>query len=376
MDEARKRLTDWVVDPTLVMPDFIGLPGEHFNRIQNKPALRSAGLEPVLAGWKPEQPIIHPATRVLALGSCFARYFILWLGDHGFNKSFAQSPYEALVQFNFPFENVAVVAQQLRWAFGKVDAADTLWIGKDRQRISPTDASRALAAETLRQTQVLIVTLGLSEVWYDRETGEPLWRAVPVDLYDAARQAFKVLSVADTRAALEEIDSIRREYLPEMKIVYTVSPVRLGATFRPVSAITANSASKAIIRAALDEFLRAHWEQVNTTYFYFPSYEIVTELLPEPYCADMRHVYEYVPQQVMALFAENYTSLPHGGAGVPVESDETGLRRVIAELEDRTVALERVANERMRVIEGLDRAARERLELIQRLDAELRAKKE
>jgi len=64
--------------------------------------------------------------------------------------------------------------------------------------------------------------------------------------------------VTETRSALEEIDSIRRQYLPKTKIVYTISPVRLRATFRPISALTANSASKAILRAGLDEFLRAH----------------------------------------------------------------------------------------------------------------------
>lgn len=298
------------MNPTEVMPEVKWFPGENIHWLQTKPELRGAGLEPVLFGWKPDRPIIDPDTRVLALGSCFARNFIIWLGDHGFNKSFLNSPYEALIRFEFPFESAAVIAQQFRWAFDKFDAQEALWIGKDKQRIRPTEEIRLLARKTLEQTQVLIITLGLSEIWYDRITGEPMWRAVPVDVYDSSRHDFKVLSVAETIAALEEIDTIRREYLPNTKIVYTVSPVRLRATFRPISALTANSASKAILRAALDEFLRAHRNELNQTYFYFPAYEIVTELLEDPYFPDLMHLYDYVPQQVMAVFAKHYTSLP------------------------------------------------------------------
>lgn len=360
------------MNPTEVMPEVKWFPGENIHWLQTKPELRGAGLEPVLFGWKPDRPIIDPDTRVLALGSCFARNFIIWLGDHGFNKSFLNSPYEALIRFEFPFESAAVIAQQFRWAFDKFDAQEALWIGKDKQRIRPTEEIRLLARKTLEQTQVLIITLGLSEIWYDRITGEPMWRAVPVDVYDSSRHDFKVLSVAETIAALEEIDTIRREYLPNTKIVYTVSPVRLRATFRPISALTANSASKAILRAALDEFLRAHRNELNQTYFYFPAYEIVTELLEDPYFPDLMHLYDYVPQQVMAVFAKHYTSLPPDGDVAVGTNSMSDLRSVIAELESKVLALQEVCDERMVIIEGLEKAARERLELIDVLDSALR----
>ena len=76
----------------------------------------------------------------------------------------------------------------------------------------------------------------------------------------------------------------------------------------------------------------------------------------------------------MALFAKYYTSLPPDPDGAPANDDESDLRCVIAELEEKVVDLQRTSDERMGVIEELDRAARERLELIQRLDAELRAR--
>jgi len=152
--------------------------------------------------------------------------------------------------------------------------------------------------------------------------------------------------------------------------VFTVSPVRLKATFRPASAITANSASKAILRAALDEFLREHTGLLNRELFYFPSYEIVQDFFRDPYEDDNRHVRPAVAATVVRCFAENFCDpalLAASGAIAGAAGDAGGR---IAELEAEVRELRRVCDERLRVIEGLDKAARERLELVERLDAE------
>jgi hypothetical protein len=96
--------------------------------------------------------------------------------------------------------------------------------------------------------------------------------------------------MAQTLQWLETIERLRARHVPDMKIIFTVSPVPLGVTFRPVSALTANSASKAIVRAALDEFLRNHQEEVGWRAFYFPSYELATNYFIDPYGRDNRHI--------------------------------------------------------------------------------------
>lgn len=109
------RLTNWKNSTTEVVPQTDlkqkwhsdWFKGEHFQYLQTKPEL-AAGYEPVLFGWAPKHPIIGPDTRVMAIGSCFARYFILWLGDRGFSRSIPQSPYNALINFGFSFESLAV----------------------------------------------------------------------------------------------------------------------------------------------------------------------------------------------------------------------------------------------------------------------------
>lgn len=364
--------------------------GSTLDVLPSKPKLAARGLSSLLRGWTPPAPIIGKDTRVIGIGSCFASYFLLWLAENGFNRGLDSSPHNALIRYGASFENPAVIAQQFRWAFEGLDAGRLTWIGKDKEVFEATEERRKLVRETLERTDVLVLTLGLSEVWYDKASGEPLWRALTRRLYDPARHVFRVETMQDTKRSLETIHALRERFLPQMKIVFTVSPVRLKATFRPVSAISANSASKAILRAALDEFLRERPEQLNRSLFYFPSYEIVHDFFRDPFEEDNRHVTPFVAAQVVRCFAEHYCdasvlgapSAPAGGVSAhhdlflsisrstaPDPSTAESSAR-IAQLERQVEDLRRVCAERLEVIEGLDRAAQERLDLINRLDAE------
>ena len=365
--------------------------GSTLNILPSKSRLASKGIASILTGWLPDQPIIGRETRVVGVGSCFASYFLLWLAENGFNRQLDTSPHNALIRYGAAFENPAVIAQQFRWAFEGLDPASVKWIGKDKEIFEATEDRRQLVRQTLEQTDVLVLTLGLSEVWYDRETGEPLWRALTKRHYDPLRHVFRVETLSDTLSWLEKIEAIRQRHLPSLKIVFTVSPVKLSATFRPISAISANSVSKAILRAALDEFLRNHPEKFNKELFYFPSYEIVQDYFRDPFEEDNRHVTPFVASQVVRCFADHYCDASalekQPGEAGPSASDhhdrflalsaqkmsdpaagEQAAR--VADLERRVEELQTVADQRMQVIAGLDQAARERLELIERLHAE------
>ena len=61
--------------------------GEHFKRYLTRPQLPLADVDTLLQGWIPSQPVIHPQSRILALGSCFAGHFVERLDRHGYNNS-------------------------------------------------------------------------------------------------------------------------------------------------------------------------------------------------------------------------------------------------------------------------------------------------
>jgi len=394
-ERARRALVEWFHDDSLRSTANVSrwYKGSTYRRLPDKTQLSALGMNALGDGWLPAEPLISPATRVVAIGSCFARYFILWLAEHGFNKSMPQSPYNALLQFGSQLESPAVVAQQFRWAFGELDDKAVLWIDKNKEVFEASEARRQLVRDTLLATDVLILTLGLSEVWYDSVTGEPLWRALPVDHFDPERHVFRVETMAQTLQWLETIERLRARHVPDMKIIFTVSPVALQLTFRPVSALTANSASKAIVRAALDEFLRNHQEDVGRRLFYFPSYELVANYFIDPYEHDNCHISPTVAAGIISYFVQHYCSadmIERTGRSLR-DLDVTGqleqfiqqsriastdarsgeLLARIAALEGIVVTLQKVCDERQEVIVGLDRAARERLDLIHRLDAKL-----
>jgi hypothetical protein len=123
-------------------------------------------------------------------------------------------------------------------------------------------------------------------------------------MFDENVHAFRISSVEENYRNIEAIRALVRQHVPNASLIFTLSPVPLMATFRPVSCITASSVSKAILRVAIDEFVRAHSDDKKL--FYFPAYEIVKEYFRDPYEDDNRHPTPEVIATVMRHFEKHY----------------------------------------------------------------------
>lgn len=256
----------------------------------------------LLRGWTPTEPSIGKDTRITAFGSCFAENITKHLQGIGYTTSKDRAPDIYLSSMGEGLVNVHSLLGQLEWALEGVDPPDGLWHGYKAEQYGADEKMRARTRSVLLETQFFIITLGLSEVWYDAQTNGVFWRAVPVEHYDPARHHFRVCTMAETKAALQRIHQIIRRHVPDAKLLFTLSPVPLAATFRPVGCISANSASKAILRAALDEMLREAGPGLNHDLFYWPSYEIITDLFFFRYGPDGRHPQAPIIQFIMHLF--------------------------------------------------------------------------
>jgi hypothetical protein len=127
------------------------------------------------------------------------------------------------------------------------------------------------------------------------------WRAVPQDKFDAARHKFRVATIDETLTGLSHIRDLIREHRPDAKIIYTLSPIGLAATFRPVSCVTANAASKALLKACIDQLYR-EVRPIDPNFYYFPSYEVVMAGFREPFKNDLRHPHVHVLKCIMKAF--------------------------------------------------------------------------
>lgn len=323
--------------PRLAYADWYrGAPGECCH-MPSLASLRDGedGLERfVLHGWLPRTPPIRRDSRVTALGSCFADEVRIWLRERGIavNADFrtaagsyphVEDAFVPLLQCAAGLVNTFVLRQQFEWALDGADFDDDLWHGARGSVTVPTELARRRTRELFERTDVFVITLGLSEVWFKRRAdaegeGEGpgreaahnvLWRAVPARAYSRETHGFRVASVAENVANLRAVLRLVWRAQPHATVLLTLSPIPLTATFRGVSCVTANAVSKASLRAAIDECMREREHAdacARGQLLYWPAYEMIKEGVVEPYLPDGRHVRPEVVQRVLALFGKHY----------------------------------------------------------------------
>jgi hypothetical protein len=281
--------------------------GEHCNFNPTFPEMHSAGASAAelfyLKGWLPEAPIIGPQTRLVAFGSCFAQNITDWLAQRNFDILTRRDGPNAdayVVRFGEGMVNTFAIRQQFEWAFEGKTCSEELWHGYDAQSFGYDEQIRLKTRAVFEAAEVFIITLGLSEVWYDEVTGGVFWRAVPYNKYDSSRHKFRVSTVAENKANINAILDLIHAHRPGATVLLTLSPIPLVATFRPVSCISASSVSKAILRAAIDEVFRER--SPGSGFYYWPSYELVMDMFANRWGGDRRHVKPAILDFIMILF--------------------------------------------------------------------------
>lgn len=220
----------------------------------------------VLPGHAPATPFLEQSTPVITLGSCFARELRVFLTFSGVNAS----------RFWIPsgLNNTFAILDFFSWCItGKetgrgyryergADGAIGEWT---------PEAEREAYLESFARAGAFVFTIGLAEVWQDRETGSVFWRGVPKAIHDQGRHVFRLTSVDENAANLRQVISLIRQVNATAPIVLTLSPVPLLATFREISCLTADCVSKSVLRVALDQVMTDKLPGV----YYWPSFEIV-----------------------------------------------------------------------------------------------------
>ena len=160
------------------------------------------------------------------------------------------------------------------------------------------DKHIAAARDAFLKSDVFIITLGLNECWEVISDGSVLSRSPrSVEMMGLVRP--KALTVQENVDNIQAFIDIIREHNPTMKLIISVSPIPFIATIRSKDyhVIEANTHSKAVLRIAADEIVRG-----NKDVFYFPSYELVTTCMENPWAEDHRHVSRETVSKVMGMF--------------------------------------------------------------------------
>jgi len=147
---------------------------------------------------------------------------------------------------------------------------------------------RKASLQVFREAQVLVITLGQNEGWYDREKKVVWAQRPPKDILDARPDRFQFQTFKQTDILNDIRESLNQLFTlnPEMRVILTVSPVPAYATFHKKSVIVESFANKCLLRVVAGEMA----EEFKGKVYYFPSFECVLAYNPFSYRADNRHV--------------------------------------------------------------------------------------
>ncbi len=277
--------------------------------------------------------------RVATAGSCFAQEIAHRLQASGYTYYLAEEPPKGMSaaeanrrnysMYSCRYGNLYTTAQLLQLierAYGRFTPELDHWnrpedgrfVDPFRPRIEPdgyatlddmrADRERHFAAvrHMIETMDVFVFTFGHTETWRHKADGAILQLAPGVagGVWDDSVYEFYNMTVSEVvRDFLASVDRIR-EINPKVRIVLSVSPVGIIATYEDRHVVVSNTAVKAILRAAADEVVRA-----RPNIAYFPSYDLVN-VSPNAarfYRDDTRRINSQGIDRTMKMFFDHFT---------------------------------------------------------------------
>lgn len=272
------------------------------NRAFWKTAVADRNMFDIADLWEPK---VHlgPKMPVVTYGSCFAQHIGATLRARNFNwlnleKTPGNTP-QADAAFNYgvfsartgSIYTATLLLQWVRWATGQGTAPDEVWHHDGRvqdpfrpqiephgfTRTEEVLRSRKVAinafGDSIRKAQVFVFTLGLTERWHNTDAGHeyPLCPGTAAGKFDPDCHRFENLGFAKTHQALHTATQLMRQMNPNLRFIFTVSPVPLTATKSGNHVIPATTYSKSVLRAVCGEMA-----ETIPYVDYFPAYEIIS----------------------------------------------------------------------------------------------------
>jgi hypothetical protein len=333
--------------PLLRLPTRQALENVHGDRDRAKWPMRGADsrLEPVCMPVLKPRFHLRPGAKVFTIGSCFARNIEEHLAARGFDvpmqrftvprEEWPGRPSGILNKYHAPsFQHeVALTAELLDLpepAQAERIAELLLPVGEDQvvdlqlAGFRPVSRARAMerraaVLEVFRhafEAEVVVLTLGMAEAWFDHQTGRYIQQA-PIGpmfrrLHD--RFEFRLLDFVETLDwSARTMALLASRGRAGKRFMLTVSPVPLQATFTGMDAIVANGYAKSMLRAVA-ETLAGQREDAD----YVPSYEaVMLSHDPGVWEDDLVHVTSRFVGRVVGHILEAYAAPAASETGSP-----------------------------------------------------------
>ncbi|MGC4056755.1 MAG: GSCFA domain-containing protein [Chitinophagaceae bacterium] len=239
---------------------------------------------------------------ILLIGSCFTEHMSERLAQHRFQ--IINNPNGILFNPLSVSDSLRSYTREKQYTRSDLFYLNELWNSWDHHtRFSDVDPEAALnrinteivqAGNMLRKGKWLIITLGSAFQYYLKESNRPV-----ANNHRAPGQWFdkRLLGISDIVDHLSETINLIRESNPELRILFTISPVR-----HIRDGVIENNRSKARLLEAV------HTLCSLPHVYYFPAYELVIDILRDYrfYDIDMVHPNFAATQFVWEQFAKHY----------------------------------------------------------------------
>ena len=244
---------------------------------------------------------IDYTSHIAFFGSCFA---------DNISSQFANRKFHTLANpFGTVYNPVSMARQVKAIASGKVfgeedvfqdarcdrlwhcfDAHSSLSASSREECIEKLNAATTQAREFLQKADVVFITLGTAFVYFLKSTGDAVSNC---HRQDPSLFERRMIPVEESARALESIVADLHRIRADIRIVFTVSPLRHMA-----DGAHENSLSKATLQLAINK----------TGAEYFPSYEIVIDELRDYrfYADDMVHLSKTAEDYIFERMVETY----------------------------------------------------------------------
>lgn len=299
---------------------------------------------------------IAKTDKIATAGSCFAQHIARFLSQSGYNYYVSEPGHSVLSDdlkrtynystFSARYGNLYTtrqLLQTLQRAYGDFEPVEDMWkdggsyIDPFRPFIQPggfsseaefradREAHYAAIREMVENLDVFVFTLGLTEGWRSKQDSAvfAISPGCGAGQHDSSRHEFVNFSVNEVVDDLRASIAIIKQKNPNARVLLTVSPVPLIATFEPQHVLVSTTYSKSLLRVAAEMI-----KNENTDVDYFPSYEIITGNFSrsEYFEADLREVREEGVRHAMTCFFRHYLDIEistQGAANAPRKSAAT-----------------------------------------------------
>lgn len=241
--------------------------------------------------------------QMMTLGSCFAEnigkkmndvYFDLDVNPFGvlYNPVSIKNSLELLLQ-NKPFSSDDLFEYHSLW---NSFSHSTQFSNPDQKTcLDNINFRLESSAEFLKNTDALIITFGTAWIFEDVKSESVVSNChkLPANQFQRRR-----LSVDEIVADYSELINQLTDQLPDLKLIFSVSPIRHWK-----DGAHENNISKSTLLLAIEE-LQSRFEQVH----YFPAFEIQMDELRDYrfYASDMLHPSEVAVDYIWQRFSETY----------------------------------------------------------------------